>query len=165
MNKLSESHKTQNQRFGSLLINADFLWTGKEINSDLPKILAPSVRRPGSQIRVLLICAIRLVVTSELARRCFFAETEGKLTFGSPAAFAAGSVCRGNRAKQSNTPSVSPQKRRRPTFFREEGFKKKPPFIIDWTKAKSLFIFYPAADKSSLQYIPAVSRDCFCYNR
>ena len=46
----------------------------------------------------------------ELARRCFFAETEGELTFGSPAAFAAGSVWRGNRAKQSNTPSVSRQK-------------------------------------------------------
>ena len=35
MKKLSESHKTQNQRFGSLLINADFLWVGKEVNSDL----------------------------------------------------------------------------------------------------------------------------------
>ena len=40
----------------------------------------------------------------------FFAETEGELTLGSPAAFAAGSVWRGFRAKQSNTPSVSRQK-------------------------------------------------------
>ncbi|MCC8178521.1 MAG: hypothetical protein LIO38_05310, partial [Cloacibacillus sp.] len=29
MNKLSDSHKTQNQRFGSLLINVDFLRVGK----------------------------------------------------------------------------------------------------------------------------------------
>ena len=113
MNKLSESHKTQNQRFGSLLINADFLWTGKEINSDLPKILAPSLR--------------------ELPAK----RGEGVLTLGSPAAFAAGSVWRGSRAKQSNTPSVSPQKRRRSTFLREEDFKKKPLFIIDRVKAKS----------------------------
>ena len=40
----------------------------------------------------------------------FFAETEGELTLGSAAAFAADSVWRGNRAKQSNTPSVSRQK-------------------------------------------------------
>ena len=46
----------------------------------------------------------------ELARRCFFAETEGELTLGSSATFAAGSVLRGFRAKQSNTPSVSHQK-------------------------------------------------------
>ena len=58
----------------------------------------------------------------------FFAETEGELTLGSAAAFAADSVWRGNRAKQSNTPSVSPQKRRRSTFLREEGFKKKLQF-------------------------------------
>ncbi|WP_462423967.1 hypothetical protein [Cloacibacillus porcorum] len=70
----------------------------------------------------------------------FFAETEGELTLGSAAAFAADSVWRGNRAKQSNTPSVSPQKRRRSTFLREEGFKKKPLFIIDRVKAKSQFI-------------------------
>ena len=83
---LGESHKTQNQRFGSLLINADFLRVGKEINSDLPKILAPSPR--------------------ELPAK----RGEGELTLGSPAAFAAGSVWRGSRAKQSNTPSVSRQK-------------------------------------------------------
>ena len=47
----------------------------------------------------------------------FFAETEGELTLGSAAAFAADSVWRGNRAKQSNTPSVSPQKRRRSTSY------------------------------------------------
>ncbi|MCD7952918.1 MAG: hypothetical protein LUG14_08370, partial [Synergistaceae bacterium] len=46
-----------------------------------------------------------------------FAETEGELTLGSPAAFAADSV------------SVSPQKRRRSTFLRKEGCKKKPQFI------------------------------------
>ena len=97
------------------------------------------MRRPGSQIRSLLICAIsetenllifvvelsfsiiRLVVTSELARRCFSAETEGELTLGSPAAFAAGSVWRGNRAKQSNTPSVSRQKQAADTSLREGG--------------------------------------------
>ena len=119
----------------------------------------------NSGLTFLLTLPLKAPSVRELARRCFSAETEGELTFGSPAAFAAGSVWRGFRAKQSNTPSVSPQKRRRPTFLREEGFKKKPPFIIDRTKAKPLFIFYPAADKSSLQYIPAVSRDSFCYNR
>ncbi|MDY5390558.1 hypothetical protein HF883_00945 [Cloacibacillus porcorum] len=77
----------------------------------------------------------------------FFAETEGELTLGSAAAFAAGSVWRGNRAKQSNTPSVSPQKRRRSTFLREEGFKKKPPFIIDRAKAKPLFIIQLSAKR------------------
>ena len=40
----------------------------------------------------------------------FFAETEGELTLGSAAAFAADSVWRGFRAKQSNSPSVSRQK-------------------------------------------------------
>ena len=88
------------------------------INSDLPKILAPSLR--------------------ELPAK----RGEGELTFGSPAAFAAGSVWRDFRAKQSNTPSVSPQKRRRSTFLREEGFKKKPLFIIDRVKAKPLFISF-----------------------
>ena len=83
----------------------------------------------------------------ELARRCFFAETEGELTLCPPAAFAAGSVWRGSRAKQSNTPSVSPQKRRRSTFLREEGFKKKPPFIIDRAKAKPLFIIQLSAKR------------------
>jgi len=58
------------------------------------------------------------------------------LALCSPAAFAAGSVWRGFRAKQSNTPSVSPQKRRRSTFLKEEGFNKKMPFIIDKLKAK-----------------------------
>ncbi|MCD8391711.1 MAG: hypothetical protein LUB57_00585, partial [Cloacibacillus porcorum] len=45
----------------------------------------------------------------------FTKRGEGELTLGSTAAFAAGSVWRGSRAKQSNTPSVSPQKRRRST--------------------------------------------------
>ncbi|WP_291953316.1 hypothetical protein [Cloacibacillus sp.] len=53
----------------------------------------------------------------------FFAETEGELTLGSPAAPAAGSVWRGNRAIQSNTPSVSPQKRRRSTSLGEGGYQ------------------------------------------
>ena len=61
----------------------------------------------------------------ELARRCFFAETEGELTFGSPAAFAAGSVWRGFRAKQSNTPSVSRQKQAADTSLGEGGYKGK----------------------------------------
>ena len=87
----------------------------------------------------------------ELARRCFFAETEGELTLCPPAAFAAGSVWRGSRAKQSNTPSVSPQKRRRSTFLREEDFKKKPLFIIDRVKAKSLFISFPTRRKSAFR--------------
>ena len=65
------------------------------MNYGFAKILAPSLR--------------------ELARRCFSAETEGELTLGSPTAFAADSVWRGSRAIQSNTPSVSPQKRRRST--------------------------------------------------
>ena len=81
----------------------------------------------------------------------FFAETEGELTLGSAAAFAADSVWRGNRAKQSNTPSVSPQKRRRSTFLREEDFKKKPLFIIDRVKAKSLFISFPTRRKSAFR--------------
>ncbi|WP_455611326.1 hypothetical protein, partial [Cloacibacillus porcorum] len=103
--------------------------------------------------------------------------------------FAAGSVWRGNRAKQSNTPSVSRQKQAADTSdvttsriarnqrfrlsgrLREGGCKGKVKrkvkqlFIFYPIKAKPLFIFYPAADKSSLQYIPAVSRDSFCYNR
>ena len=83
------------------------------------------MRRPESQIRGLLICAIRLVVTSELARRCFFAETEEELTLGSPAAFAAGSVWRGYSAIQSNTPSVSRQKQAADTSLREGGYKGK----------------------------------------
>ena len=77
-------------------INADFLRVGKEINSDLSfgfalKGALCSCEGAGSAM--------------------FFAETEGELTLGSPAAFAAGSVWRGFRAKQSNTPSVSRQKR------------------------------------------------------
>ena len=71
----------------------------------------------------------------------FFAETEGELTLGSPAAFAADSVWRGNRAKQSNTPSVSRQKQAADTSLREGGCKKKSPFIIDRAEAKSLFMF------------------------
>ena len=55
----------------------------------------------------------------------FFAETEGELTLGSPAAFAAGSVWRGNRAIQSNTPSVSRQKQAAATSLREGGYKGK----------------------------------------
>ena len=95
----------------------------------------------------------------ELARRCFFAETEGELTLGSSAAFAAGSVCRGNRAKQSKTPSVSPQKRRRSTSLREGGCKGKvkrkvkPLFIFYPIKAKSLFIIDPIEDKSAFRRV------------
>ena len=55
----------------------------------------------------------------------FFAETEGELTLGSPAAFAAGSVWRGNRAQQSNTPSVSRQKQAADTSLGEGGYKGK----------------------------------------
>ena len=104
----------------------------------LPLLLkAPSVRRPGSQIRVLLICAIRLVVTSELARRCFFAETEGVLLCMSreprqtePAAKAAGEL-------KVNSPS--------PRFAGSsvgEGAKifGKPQFISFPTRKKSAFI-------------------------
>ena len=89
------------------------------INADLPKILAPSLR--------------------ELPAK----RGEGELTFGSPAAFAAGSVWRAFRAIQSNTPSVSRQKRaadtsdvttsriarnqrfRLPGRLREGGYKDK----------------------------------------
>ena len=80
----------------------------------------------------------------------FFAETEGELTLGSSTAFAAGFVWRGFRTKQSNTPSVSPQKRRRSTFLREEGFKKTP-FIIDRVKAKQQFICFPTRRKSAFR--------------
>ena len=93
-------------------INADFLRVGKEINSDLS-----------------FDFALKGALCEGAGSAMFFAETEGELTLGSAAAFAADSVWRGNRAKQSNTPSVSPQKRRRSTFLREEGFKKKPLFI------------------------------------
>ena len=50
---------------------------------------------------------------------------EGELTLGSPAAFAAGSVGRGNRAQQSNTPSVSRQKQAADTSLGEGGYKGK----------------------------------------
>ena len=90
---LGESHKTQNQRFGSLLINADLAFD----------------------------FALKGTLCEGAGSAMFFAETEGELTLGSPAAFAAGSVCRGNRAKQSKTPSVSPQKRRRSTSLGEGG--------------------------------------------
>jgi len=69
------------------------------------------------------------------------------LTLGSSAAFAAGSVWRGSRAIQSNTPSVSSQRRRRSTFLIEEGFKKKLPFIIDRVEAKSLFVSFSVQGK------------------
>ncbi|ANZ45005.1 hypothetical protein BED41_07890 [Cloacibacillus porcorum] len=55
--------------------------------------------------------------------------------------FCRGSVCRGNRAIQSNTPSVSRQKQAADTSLREGGCKKKSPFIIDRAEAKSLFMF------------------------
>ena len=50
---------------------------------------------------------------------------EGELTLGSPAAFTAGSVGRGNRAQQSNTPSVSRQKQAADTSLGEGGYKGK----------------------------------------
>ncbi|WP_302807091.1 hypothetical protein, partial [Cloacibacillus porcorum] len=101
----------------------------------------------------------------------FTKRGEGELTLCSSAAFAAGSVWRGSRAKQSNTPSVSPQKRRRSTSdvttsriaqirraliwlpgrLREEGFKKKPLFIINREKDKPLFISFPTRRKSVLK--------------
>jgi hypothetical protein len=71
------------------------------MNGGLSKILAPSPR--------------------ELPAK----RGEGELTFGSPAAFAAGSVWRGNRAKQSNTPSVSRQKQAADTSLGEGGDKGK----------------------------------------
>ena len=55
----------------------------------------------------------------------FFAETEGELTLGSSAAFAAGSVWRASRAKQSSTPSVSRQKQAADTSLEEGGCKGK----------------------------------------
>ncbi|WP_291953457.1 hypothetical protein [Cloacibacillus sp.] len=55
----------------------------------------------------------------------FFAETEGELTLCSSAAFAAGSVWRGSRAEQSNTPSVSRQKQAADTSLGEGGYKDK----------------------------------------
>ncbi len=55
----------------------------------------------------------------------FFAETEGELTLGSAAAFAADSDWRGNRAKQSNTPSDSRQKQAADTSLGEGGYKDK----------------------------------------
>ena len=55
----------------------------------------------------------------------FFAETEGELTLCSSTAFAADSVWRGNRAKQSNTLSVSRQKQAAATSLREGGYKGK----------------------------------------
>ena len=107
----------------------------------------------------------------------FFAETEGELTLGSPAAFAAGSVWRGFRAKQSNTPSVSRQKQAADTSdvttsriarnqrFRLSGRlgeggckgkvkrKVKPLFIFYPIKAKSLFIIDPIEDKSAFRRV------------
>ncbi|MGN0881477.1 hypothetical protein [Cloacibacillus porcorum] len=65
------------------------------------------------------------------------------MTLGSPAAFAAGSVWRGFRAKQSNTPSVSRQKQAADTSLGEGGCKGKVK-----RKVKQLFIFYPIKDKS-----------------
>mgnify|MGYP007062468444 CR=1 FL=1 len=94
----------------------------------------------------------------------FFAETEGELTLGSPAAFAAGSVWRGFRAKQSNTPSVSRQKQaadtsdvttsriarnqrfRLPGRLTEGAFKGKVK-----RKAKSLFTAFPIRRKSAFR--------------
>ncbi|MGN0881383.1 hypothetical protein [Cloacibacillus porcorum] len=45
------------------------------------------------------------------------------MTFGSLAAFAAGSVWRSYRAKQSNTPSVSRPKQAADTSLGEGGYK------------------------------------------
>ncbi|WP_302807281.1 hypothetical protein, partial [Cloacibacillus porcorum] len=55
----------------------------------------------------------------------FTKRGEGELTLGSPSAFAAGSVCRGSRDIQSNTPSVSAKKHRRASSIREGAFKSK----------------------------------------
>ena len=91
---------------------------GKEINSDLAfdfafkGALCEAAREPNQSSSDLCDSAGSYI---RAGSAMFFAETEGELTLGSPAAFAAGSVWRGSRAKQSNTPSVSPQKRRRST--------------------------------------------------
>ena len=72
---------------------------------------------------------------------------EGELTLGSPAAFAADSVWRGFRAKQSNTPSVSRQKtggRHLPQRGRQKGKSKaKPLLTFDKGNDKSQFISFP----------------------
>ena len=77
------------------------------------------------------------------------------MTFGSPAAFAAGSVWRGNRAKQSNTPSVSRQKQAADTsdvttsrIARNQRFRL-PGRLREGAKifGKSRFIVYPVEAK------------------
>ena len=86
---------------------------GKEINSDLAfdfafkGALCEAAREPNQSSSDLCDSAGSYI---RAGSAMFFAETEGELTLGSPAAFAAGSVWRGFRAKQSNTPSVSRQK-------------------------------------------------------
>ena len=79
----------------------------------------------NSGLTFLLTLPLKAPSVRELARRCFFAETEGELTFGSLAAFAAGSVWRSYRAKQSNTPSVSRPKQAADTSLGEGGYKGK----------------------------------------
>ena len=96
----------------------------------------------------------------------FFAETEGELTLGSPAAFAAGSVWRGNRAKQSNTPSVSRQKtggrhlpRRGRLQMQNQKLNRYLP--LSPLEDKSLFIFSPLKDKPLFTYFPIRRKSAF----
>ena len=56
MNKLSDSHKTQNRRFGSLLINADLRDCGEKINSDLSKIFGSLSDKQGAKTMFFVLC-------------------------------------------------------------------------------------------------------------
>ena len=97
-----------------------------------------SLRRPGSQIRALLICAIRLVVTSKVDRRRFCGETEGVL------------LCLARKprqtepaAKAAGEPKVNSPSPRFAGSSLREGAKifGKPLFIVSPFKANPLFIF------------------------
>ena len=88
--------------------NYDLSLVGKKINSGLA-----------------FYFALKGALSEGAGSAMFVAETEGELTLGSPAAFAAGSVWRGYGAIQSNTPSVSRQKQAADTSLREGGYKGK----------------------------------------
>ena len=90
---------------------------GKSVNCGLAQVfgaLCEAAREPNQSSSDLCDSAGSYI---RAGSAMFFAETEGELTLGSAAAFAAYSVWRGYGAIQSNTPSVSPQKRRRPTSY------------------------------------------------
>ena len=116
---------------------------GKSVNCGLSKIfgaLCEAAREPNQSSSDLCDSAGSYI---RAGSAMFFAEPEGELTLGSAAAFAAGSVWRGFRAIQSNTPSVSRQKQaadtsdvttsriarnqrfRLPGRLREGGYKDK----------------------------------------